>query len=468
MNIFLYVATWKILYLKDFLLAPVFLGIIYFWAYRFKKKNYGNSVFAKYFIPALTLRLVGAFLTALMYQYYYHSGDPFSYWLCIRYVWDNVFLSPETYLNVVFKPFTLYSKETMDVLFSLDYYSFFREPSTNLVIRIALFLSPFTNNSFLGVSFAITIFAFLGCWRLFLVFYSLYPKYMKEIAISTLFIPSVFFWGTGVMKDPLCIGALGFLTYAVYQLFILRKFSLMHVFWLILGVYIITIVKTYIIMSYAPAMVIWIVMRYWKNIKNRIVKVFAGPLFLVTAIGGSLLVLTQFSSIGEKYSLEKLQYTAQSTQQWLTIVSKNEDGSSYDLGEISFTPLGILKVFPKAINVTLFRPYIWETRKPILVPAALESLFCLLFTLYIFFKVGFFKTLKAIGSNPDLLFCVIFSLIFAFAVGFSTFNFGALVRYKIPCLPFYFLFLFILYKENVKPNQKRRIKKPKIEPKVIV
>ena len=306
------------------------------------------------------------------------------------------------------------------------------------------------------VSFLITLFAFLGSWKLFLTFYDLYPQYMREIAIATLFVPSVFFLGTGVMKDPLCIGALGYLTYSSYQLFLKRKFSIISVIWLIVGTIIIASVKTYIIMAYAPALVIWIVLKYWKNIKSKAVKIFAGPLFIALALGGGILVLSQFSSLGQKYSLESLKSTAQSTQQWLTIVSENENGSSYNLGEIDYTTFGILKVFPKAVNVTLFRPYIWETRKPILIPAALESLFCLLFTMYIFFKVGFFKTIRAILGNPDLLFCLIFTLVFAFAVGFSTFNFGALVRYKIPCLPFYFLFIFILYKENYKSIIKKK------------
>ncbi|MBK9354126.1 MAG: hypothetical protein IPN09_09230 [Bacteroidetes bacterium] len=456
MGLFLYVATWKILFLKDLFLGPLCLILIYIWAYGYKKKNYSKFAYAKYFIPALTVRMVGAFLTALMYQYYYKSGDPFSYWLCVKFIWDNIFISPETYLNILFRTFENYSQETIETLNGLDYNSFFREPSTNIVIRVSLFFSLFSNNTFMPVSFLITLFAFLGSWKLFLTFYDLYPNHMREIAIATLFVPSVFFWGTGVMKDPLCIGALGYLTYSSYQLFLKRKFSIISIVWLFVGTFIIASVKTYIIMAYAPALVIWIVLKYWKNIKSKAVKIFAGPLFIALALGGGILVLSQFSSLGQKYSLVSLKATAKSTQEWLTIVSQNENGSSYNLGEIDYTTFGILKVFPKAVNVTLFRPYIWETRKPILIPAALESLFCLLFTMYIFFKVGFFKTIRAILSNPDLLFCIVFTLVFAFAVGFSTFNFGALVRYKIPCLPFYFLFIFILYKENYKPKIKKK------------
>ncbi|MBL0288585.1 MAG: hypothetical protein IPQ19_14645 [Bacteroidetes bacterium] len=129
------------------------LILIYIWAYGYKKKNYSKFAYAKYFIPALTVRMVGAFLTALMYQYYYKSGDPFSYWLCVKFIWDNIFISPETYLNILFRTFENYSIETMEVLNGLDYNSFFREPSTNIVIRVSLFFSLFSNNTFMPVSF---------------------------------------------------------------------------------------------------------------------------------------------------------------------------------------------------------------------------------------------------------------------------------------------------------------------------
>ncbi|NNF02533.1 MAG: hypothetical protein HKN22_07590 [Bacteroidia bacterium] len=42
-----------------------------------------------------------------------------------------------------------------------------------------------------------------------------------------------------------------------------------------------------------------------------------------------------------------------------------------------------------------------------------------------------------------MTFCIIFSLFFAFSVGLSTSNFGSLVRYKIPLLPFFVAALFI-------------------------
>jgi hypothetical protein len=44
------------------------------------------------------------------------------------------------------------------------------------------------------------------------------------------------------------------------------------------------------------------------------------------------------------------------------------------------------------------------------------------------------------------LFCILFSIFFAFGVGIAGTNFGALVRYKIPMMPFFFGSLYLIFK----------------------
>jgi hypothetical protein len=122
----------------------------------------------------------------------------------------------------------------------------------------------------------------------------------------------------------------------------------------------------------------------------------------------------------------------------------NGSTSFYTLGNIEYSLMGMLKVFPSAVNVSLFRPYFWEAKKPILMLSSAEGMIFFYLTVRQILKAGFFGTLKQIGDNPEVQFCLIFSIIFAFAVGFTSFNFGALARYKIPFMPFYLLALFIL------------------------
>jgi hypothetical protein len=74
-------------------------------------------------------------------------------------------------------------------------------------------------------------------------------------------------------------------------------------------------------------------------------------------------------------------------------------------------------------------------------------------------KNGIPKFARRIAKDPNLSFFLVFSLIFAFAVGVSSYNFGALSRYKIPCLPFYAAFLIILYYDDKKPGMELARKK---------
>jgi hypothetical protein len=87
--------------------------------------------------------------------------------------------------------------------------------------------------------------------------------------------------------------------------------------------------------------------------------------------------------------------------------------------------------------------------------SAIESTCILLFTLLVIRRTGIRKFFKAVFSNKEILFSITFALIFGFAVGFTTYNFGSLVRYKAPCVPFFLIALVLIQ------NQYRNIKKAK-------
>ena len=89
-----------------------------------------------------------------------------------------------------------------------------------------------------------------------------------------------------------------------------------------------------------------------------------------------------------------------------------------------------------------------------LLIAGLENIFLLFFTIYILYKTKITGAFKLVIKNPILLFSVAFSIFFAFMIGISTSNFGALVRFKIPIIPFFVSALFIIdYLRNLKENR---------------
>jgi hypothetical protein len=114
----------------------------------------------------------------------------------------------------------------------------------------------------------------------------------------------------------------------------------------------------------------------------------------------------------------------------------------------------MITLFPAAVNVTFFRPYLWESKKIIVLFSAIEAFLFLFLTLKIFFKVGIVNVWQTISKDPTIQFCLVFSIIFAFAVGISSYNFGTLSRYKIPCMPFYAIAMVLIYYKNTSLKNK--------------
>jgi len=84
--------------------------------------------------------------------------------------------------------------------------------------------------------------------------------------------------------------------------------------------------------------------------------------------------------------------------------------------------------------------------------AGLENLFILALSLYVLFKVKLKHLLLSLFSHPLFIFSFLFALFFAFSVGLTTANYGALVRLRIPCMPFYICAIIILFKNYNKNN----------------
>jgi hypothetical protein len=167
------------------------------------------------------------------------------------------------------------------------------------------------------------------------------------------------------------------------------------------------------------------------------------PLLFVVLGGGGVFIMSQLGTKLDKYSsVDKALETAVVTQKDLKRAEYL--GASFDIGEFEPTLAGISSKIPVAIMAGLFRPYIWEARNPVMLLSGLENLIFLGLTFRLLFSLGPFGFFKRVGSSPLLIFSLIFSLFFAFSVGLTTSNFGSLVRYKIPCEPFYLGMLFTL------------------------
>ncbi|MCZ2392869.1 MAG: hypothetical protein LC105_03310 [Chitinophagales bacterium] len=441
----------------DYILFVIYAFILYAVLVRLLRKTFLFD-FKKYFNYFFFLKVIAAFMYVHVYLYYYGYGDTLRFFRFGQYYKDMLFQIS----NLSFFEWLFMSNDTFKniISFQIDYSYGFTDTSF-LINKISGYLSFLTFNSFLINTLFFSIFSLVGLWYMFIGLYKIFPKLKLEIALSTLFIPSVVFWGSGLMKDTICIGALGIMTYNICNIFFLkgeRSFwkLIIHFVSFLICSNVVSSIKIYQLLAFIPGVTIWIFYSYRDKIKSNFIRKSITP-FVIAIIGlGIFIGLQVFTENLNKYAVENVVETALNLN--AALVNKDA-GSSYDLGPIEPSLFGLIKKAPAAINVSLFRPYIWEVNNPVMLLSGVESLIILLISLNIFFKVGFLKIPKRVLGSGMLIFCFTFSIIFGFAVGLSSQNFGSLVRYKIPLLPLYLIGLFVFYNMEFNQSYFKRFKK---------
>jgi hypothetical protein len=426
----------------DLVLTPVYLAFIVLFATRHRDKRYpvGHPLRA-YYLPGLYAKLGGAIFIGLIYQYYYGGGgDTFNYFVHAKIINSSLNDSVGTWFELMRQVSPDRNPRLFQYSSQMEWYG---SAATYTVAAITAFLGLLNGTSYIPIALLFAWISFSGIWAMYRTFTRIYPGLEKQLAIAFLFIPSVVVWGSSIFKDTVCMFGLGWMVYCTFRLFVNRDLSFKNIVLLSAGFYLVAVIKVYILLAFLPALSLWLLMTYSHRLRSAGMRWIVNILFLGIVAAGFIYFADQFAKELNKYSLEKIAQTAQTTRGWISY-SSGDEGSAYSLGDFSPTIGGMLSKFPAAVVVTLYRPFIWEAKKPIILLSALEALVFLIFTLRVI-ATHKFKTLSIIGKDPTLTFCLVFSIIFAFAVGISSYNFGALSRYKIPCLPFYSALLVILY-----------------------
>ncbi|MVN78999.1 hypothetical protein GO988_21930 [Hymenobacter sp. HMF4947] len=425
--------------IKDFLLTPFYLGLIYALAFALRPAV-TNVYTKKYFIPALSLKVLGAIALGILYHTIY-AGDTNNYFHhgeIIYKAFGNSFgagwelLTTNGTLTARIEPYT--SQMAWFGKGSNEYF----------VVRMAGLGAILGFNTYSVTALLFAVVSFSGMWAMYITFAKIRPQVYKELATAVFFLPSVFFWGSGLLKDSLCIGALGWLFYAFYRGAIEKKNIVRCLVIGILAASTISSMKIYILLAFVPPAALWVLNENTARIQSTAVRWVAKPFLLLVGAGIAIYAMGAIAAADARFNLDKIGEQSKLTATYLQGVSQTENGSGYNIGEQDGTLAGMAKLAPQAVVVALFRPFLWEARNPTMALSALEATYFIVLTGRILFRVGLAKTLKAISSTPVLTLCFVFSLIFAISVGISSGNFGTLVRYKIPLMPFYLAGLYIL------------------------
>ncbi len=425
--------------LYDFLLLIIYLFVIYLGAILYVQKKIKNDSIYRFFIKALTLKIAGGLIYAFYHVYVYGGGDTFVFFNAAKDLAHYVsFFEPQSLL-VYFSDF-----DPVHYNFSPRFNYILNGHDVLFMVKITSLVYYLGSGSYYAMTLVFSVFSFLGLWVFFKTFSRLYPMVQKELFLAIFALPTMLLWSSGVLKDTVTIGTLGVVVYGVANLFIFGKTRLSSIVFIIVGLIFIYGLKPYLVYLLIPSVLIWIQANIKAKIKSRFIRNLITPLLIVSIVISLSYILVLLSSSAGKYSLNNWQSTLRGFHSWHSYLSEKSHQSGYSLGEMEYTVTGVLKKFPAAVNVTFFRPYLWEVRNIPTLLGGVEGVVFLLISLYLLVKLRL-RFFLFIIKNKDLTFLVSFAFSFGFIVGLSSYNFGALSRYKIPAELFYLTALAILY-----------------------
>ena len=429
----------------DFIFFFIYV-IIFYIIFFFRRKRYTDPVLRKYHRQSFWLKVFGTFFFCL-FVIYLSPGDTTGLYYPEGINIAKMILKDPVNFNMI----TGSGKDFDQALLNdINNSGYFKEESNYMVTKLVTIFSFFTFGKFMAINLIFSMISFTGTWRLYRFFYEQYPHMHKQFAIAILYLPTFVFWSSGILKDPICTGALGWITYSLYSLFYKKSNPVKNIFIIVLFSYFLIVLKVYILVAYLPFFILFLLLKNVNLIKNKAVKTllvlgfFTGSILGFVEITNSIQkALSKYASEGISKGIKNYQVNYQNQAEFVD--------SNFSLGvEFDGSVGSLVKMAPAAVIATLFRPYLWESKKLSTLLSSLESLALMLFTIYVILKTGLIRFFKPVIKSPIVMYCFFYSLIFALFVGATTLNFGTLVRYKIPGIPFYLIALFFILDFNKK------------------
>lgn len=296
-----------------------------------------------------------------------------------------------------------------------------------LVIRFNAFFMLFSLGSIWAHNVFINFLSFAGLVAMyrFVLRYS-DPGKVGWIAPGLFLFPSLHFWGSGLLKEALLLWAFGFWMYHVDR--IVKGMGQLWVQWpaALLYSFILILLKPYTMVFWVPLMIAF----YF--VKGRgVVRINLG-FFLATALllGAGLL----FGRLHP--TLDLLQLIVSKQKEFIDFSLVQDAGSLIHERYLSPEFWSLAKEFWVGLLHTLTRPHLLEVYSAVTLLAALENTLIMGMIVYLMIR----PDVASAGKYPVAWMSFWFVILLMGFVGMVSPAHGGLVRYKIPALPFLWVF----------------------------
>jgi len=419
--------------LLTFLYTLLFIFLIY------KIKFFHIEGFSvKAVLAVFLLKIMAGVAMYFIYTYYYTdraTADIFKYFDDSKVMYDALWNKPSDFIKMIFSiqndtPYFDYYYHQMNHWTRVYESNIYNDSHT--IIRINAVMRMFS----FGYFNVHTVFmCFLSLTGLTAIYRFIAP-YMKDkkrlLFLAVFLIPSVVFWGSGVLKEAILLFAMGIMLYSVSKL-LNKKHIIRNLLWLLISLVLLMYTKYYIFIIIIPITIGYV---WCKLTSEKYFYLKYGMVLLLFIVAG-----LNIHYIFPDFDMLKI--LAMKQNDFVGLAKAMNSGSLISENLLQPTLYDVIIHIPVALFNSLVRPFIFEADSAVVLFAALENIFILLLII-----VCLVFASKKIRYKSEFLFCVLFFAALYILTGLTTPVFGAMVRYKVPAMPFMLISIFILLDKN--------------------
>lgn len=371
------------------------------------------------------LKIIAGTVMILIYTWFYidrSTADIFKYFDDSKIMFDALRTSPVDFFKMLTgvdskspSLFKYYSKmiawDDSDIMYN----------DNRIMIRfncIMRFISFGNYYIHMVVMCFITLYGLTCLFRLFAS--EVKDKYFG-IFCAVMLMPSVLFWGSGVLKDSVMLFATGMFLYNLNKVST-NSALLGNKILFVIGFLLMVFVKPYVLAVMMPClfMIIFIKRKPQRNI-NRL-----STWIVVYGIYVGLIYISKYFS-----QINVVELISLKQHQFMSLAIAVDSGSVVPIPELS-TTMSLIAAVPNALFNIFFRPFIFESLSPVILLAASENILILITALICVLKMK----LQNCYVTPWFFFSMLFVPVLYCLIGLIVPVAGALVRYKTIALPF--------------------------------
>ena len=389
---------------------------------------------------AFLLKVICGVVIFLLYTYYYpirKDADTFKYFDDSRILYESLWTKPLDFFKM------LVGIDCEGDYYRINYFNkmnnWYRSydngllNDNRLVIRINAIFRIVSFGNYHVHSLLLNFLAFIGSFSLARLFLE-YSKSKWKTYLAVFLIPSVVFWSSGILKESVLLFGLGLFGWNFHKL-MFDQWRWKRIPILVFLLSILLVMKLYVFVAFVPAVLAWWISKYTKR---TILVHFA--MVMVGVFSGYVLAWLV-------PDLDFLRIIADKQKDFINLAKAFNVNSAIDMSYLEPNLWSFIKATPQALMNAFTRPWPTEIKGILFVPPLLENMF-IIGILVLSWFYG-----KRVGAREwkFVVFCLTFSIILFLIIGLTTPIIGAIVRYKIPAIPFLMIAALMFFDSHKLP-----------------